>query len=150
TADIVNPILRQKGIRSLLGVPLVVGGRVIGVLHVGTLHPRIFTAADTELLQLAGDRAAMAIDNATMFEQRGLVEALQRSLLPDPLPELPGIEFAARYVPAAEGRSIGGDWYDVFELDGGRIGLAIGDVMGRGVDAAVLMAQLRTALRAYA
>jgi serine phosphatase RsbU (regulator of sigma subunit)/putative methionine-R-sulfoxide reductase with GAF domain/anti-sigma regulatory factor (Ser/Thr protein kinase) len=148
-ADIHNPILRQKGIKSLLGVPLLVEGRVIGVLHVGTLTPRIFTAEDVELLQLAGDRAGMAIDNATRYAQRGLVEALQRSLLPEPLPDVPGIRFAARYVPSAEGRSIGGDWYDAFPLGDGRIALAIGDVMGRGVEAAVLMAQLRTALRAY-
>jgi GAF domain-containing protein/anti-sigma regulatory factor (Ser/Thr protein kinase) len=149
-ADVVNPILRQKGIRSLLGVPLLVQGRVIGVLHVGTLTPRVFTAADEELLLLAGERAALAIDNATLFEQRGLVEAMQRSLMPDPLPDLTGLSFAASYVPAAVGRSIGGDWYDVFTLERGQIGLVIGDVMGRGVEAAVMMSQLRTSTRAYA
>jgi len=63
-ADVLNPILREKGIKSLLGVPLLVGGNVIGVLHVGVLSPRVFTAQDTELLQLAGDRAALAIEQA--------------------------------------------------------------------------------------
>jgi anti-sigma regulatory factor (Ser/Thr protein kinase) len=149
-AEILNPILREKGIRSLLGVPLLVEGRVIGVLHVGTLHPREFTERDRDLLQLAGDRAATAIENASLFEQRRLVEALQRSLVPDALPQVPGIELAAAYQPAVVGTRIGGDWYDVFQLDAGRIGLVIGDVMGRGIEAAVLMAQLRTALRAYA
>ena len=81
-ADILNPILREKGIRSLLGVPLLVEGRVLGVLHVGTLTPRLFTPADAELLQFAGDRAAMAIDRARLFHQRGVVDALQRTIVP--------------------------------------------------------------------
>ena len=67
-ADVLNPILRQKGIKSMLGVPLLVGGEVIGVLHVGTLVPRKFDDDDVELLQFAGDRAAIAIDHARAFE----------------------------------------------------------------------------------
>jgi serine phosphatase RsbU (regulator of sigma subunit)/anti-sigma regulatory factor (Ser/Thr protein kinase) len=149
-ADVLNPILREKGIRSLLGVPLVVEGRVIGVLHVGTLTPREFTAADTDLLRSAADRAALAIDRARLYEQRQVVEALQRTLLPETLPQLPGLELAARYQPALVGTSIGGDWYDVFPLAAGQVALVIGDVMGHGVAAAALMAQMRTALRAYA
>ena len=149
-ADILNPILRQKGIRSLLGVPLLVDGEVIGVLHVGTLVPRIFSATDRRLLQLAADRAALAIERARLYEQRRVVEAMQRALLPDTVPEIPGVEIAVRYRPAAVGQTIGGDWYDAFELGDGRITLVIGDVMGRGVEAAALMAQLRTSLRAYA
>jgi anti-sigma regulatory factor (Ser/Thr protein kinase) len=74
---------------------------------------------------------------------------LQRRLLPDELPAIAGLELAARYLPAA-GSSLGGDWYDVFELPGGRVVLAVGDVVGHGVAAAAAMAQLRTALRAYA
>ena len=86
-ADILNPILREKGIRSLLGVPLLVEGASIGVLHVGTLTPRDFTDEDAALLQLAADRAALAIERARLFdalerEHRG-AETLQRSLLPD-------------------------------------------------------------------
>jgi GAF domain-containing protein/anti-sigma regulatory factor (Ser/Thr protein kinase) len=149
-ADVLNPILREKGIRSMLGVPLVVEGRVTGVLHVGTLTPRDFTAADTELLRMAADRAALAIDRARLYEERQVVEALQRTLLPDQLPRLPGLELAARYQPARVGAGIGGDWYDVFPLVAGQVALVIGDVMGHGVAAAALMAQLRTALRAYA
>jgi GAF domain-containing protein/anti-sigma regulatory factor (Ser/Thr protein kinase) len=149
-ADVLNPILREKGIRSLLGVPMVVEGRVTGVLHVGTLTPREFTAADTELLRSAADRAAMAIDRARLYEERRLVEALQRTLLPESLPQLPGLELAARYQPALVGTGIGGDWYDVFPLVAGEVALVIGDVMGHGVAAAALMAQMRTALRAYA
>jgi serine phosphatase RsbU (regulator of sigma subunit)/anti-sigma regulatory factor (Ser/Thr protein kinase) len=149
-ADILNPILREKGIRSLLGVPLLVEGRVLGVLHVGTLRLRDFTADEESLLQLAGDRAAMAIEHARLFEQRRIVESLQRVLLPGSLPDIPGLEFAARYRPAAVGAHVGGDWYDVFALPAGKVGIVIGDVVGTGVAAAALMAQLRTALRAYA
>jgi serine phosphatase RsbU (regulator of sigma subunit)/anti-sigma regulatory factor (Ser/Thr protein kinase) len=149
-ADILNPILRQKGIRSLLGVPLVVEARVLGVLHVGTLTRRTFTDHDAELLQVAGDRVAMAIANAQLEEQRRIVESLQRVLLPSRLPEIPAVELAARYRPAAVGTRVGGDWYDVFPLAGGKVVLTIGDVVGQGVAAAALMAQLRMALRAFA
>ena len=148
-ADIYNPILREKGIKSLLGAPLLAGGRVIGVLHVGTLHFREFTNDDKDLLQLAADRAAPAIENAKLFEQRRVAETLQRTLLPVELPGIAGLEIASRYVPA-EGSGLGGDWYDVFELPESRIAIAVGDVVGHGVGAAAVMAQLRTALRAYA
>ena len=122
---------------------------MIGVLHVGSLAPRNFTPDDKELLQLAADRAAPAIENARLFEQRRVAEVLQRTLLPSELPSIAGLEVASRYVPAA-GTSLGGDWYDVFELPESRIALAVGDVVGHGVTAAAVMAQLRTALRAYA
>jgi GAF domain-containing protein/anti-sigma regulatory factor (Ser/Thr protein kinase) len=148
-ADILNPILREKGIRSLLGVPLLVQGRVIGVLHVGSLTPREFDEDDRDLLQLAADRAALAIEQARVYEQRRVAETLQRRLLPRRLAEGLAIEVDARYLPAA-GASLGGDWYDVFAVPGGNIGVAVGDVVGHGVAAAAVMAQLRTALRAYA
>jgi anti-anti-sigma factor len=77
-------------------------------------------------------------------------ETLQRSLLPDRLPIIPGVEFASRYIPGGAGLEVGGDWYDVFTLPRGRLGLTIGDVVGRGLSAAAAMGQLRTALRAYA
>jgi GAF domain-containing protein/anti-sigma regulatory factor (Ser/Thr protein kinase) len=147
--DILNPLLREKGIRSLLGVPLLVQGRVIGVLHVGSLTPREFTADDIDLLQLAGDRAALAIEQARLYEQRRVAEALQRRLLSSDITGDSGLDAAARYLPAAGG-SLGGDWYDVFPLAGGRIGVAVGDVVGHGLEAAAVMAQLRTAVRAYA
>jgi anti-anti-sigma factor len=77
-------------------------------------------------------------------------ETLQRSLLPDRLPNVPGVELASRYLPGGAGLEVGGDWYDVFTLPSGRLGLTIGDVVGRGLAAAATMGQLRTALRAYA
>jgi anti-sigma regulatory factor (Ser/Thr protein kinase)/putative methionine-R-sulfoxide reductase with GAF domain len=151
-AEILNPILRTKGIRSLLGVPMLVAGGIVGVLHVGTVTPREFTNEDATLLQLAAAQAAPAIDRARLFdaldrEHRSAV-ALQRSLLPDRLPELVGVETAARYLPARD--EVGGDWYDVVDLPGGSVGLAIGDVAGHGARAAALMGQLRIGLRAYA
>jgi len=148
TADIANPILRERGLKSLLGVPLLVEGTVIGVLHVGTLHPRDFTDDDTQVLQLAGDRAALAIYGRLTERERGLADALQRSLMPA-LPPVPGMRLAGRYLPA-DGAHLGGDWYDAFPLPGGQLALTIGDVVGRGFKAAALMGQLRSGLRAYA
>lgn len=147
-ADIYNPILREKGLASLLGVPLIVEGQVVGVWHVGTLTERAFDDEDEELLQRAADRAALAISSRLTERERGLADALQRSLMPR-LPELPALSLAGRYLPAAAER-LGGDWYDAFPLPDGRLGMAIGDVVGRGFHAAAIMGQLRSGLRAYA
>lgn len=151
-ADIHNPILREKGIRSMLGVPLIVESELIGVLHVGTLTPRQFGQRDLAVLQLAAARAAPGIERARLFSalehEHRVAMLLQRSLLPRALPEAVGIKVAARYLPARD--EVGGDWYDVIELPRGLVGLAIGDVVGHGVRAAALMGQLRTALHAYA
>jgi serine phosphatase RsbU (regulator of sigma subunit)/anti-sigma regulatory factor (Ser/Thr protein kinase) len=147
-ADIYNPILREKGLVSLLGVPLLVEGGVIGVLHVGTLTHRLFADDEVDLLQSAADRAALAIASRLTERERGLADALQSSLLPR-LPDLPALALTGRYLPAASAQ-LGGDWYDAFQLPDGRLGMAIGDVVGRGFRAAALMGQLRSGLRAYA
>lgn len=151
-ADILNPILREKGIRSLLGVPLIVEAQLIGVLHVGSLQPREFGQQDLAVLQLAAARAAPGIERARLFSalehEHEVAMVLQRSLLPGRLPESYGVAVASRYMPARE--EVGGDWYDVIELPGGRIGLVIGDVVGHGLRAATRMGQVRTALRSYA
>lgn len=148
-SNVLNPILREKGVRSLLGVPLVVHEEMLGVLHVGTLQPRHFTPDDQALLQLVGDRVALAI-NAGLYErERAVARTLQRSLLPERLPTPKGFLLAARYL-AAPGGDVGGDWYDAFLLPGGFIAVAIGDVVGRGLRAASAMGKLRNALRAYA
>jgi serine phosphatase RsbU (regulator of sigma subunit)/anti-sigma regulatory factor (Ser/Thr protein kinase) len=148
-AEVVNPILRQRGIRSMLGVPLQVEGRVIGVMHIGTLVRRDFDEDAVMLLQLAADRAALAIDEARISEQRAVTAIMQRTLLPDALPQIPGMRFSAKYLPAGSGVKIGGDWYDVLQQPNGRLTFVIGDVVGRGVLAASVMAEIRTALRAY-
>jgi anti-sigma regulatory factor (Ser/Thr protein kinase)/putative methionine-R-sulfoxide reductase with GAF domain len=151
-ADILNPILREKGVRSLLGVPLIVEGELIGVLHVGSLTPRLFGDRDLAVLQFAAARVAPGIERARLFSalerEHRVAMLLQRSLLPKQLVNLVGVSTAARYLPATD--EVGGDWYDVFELSRGRLGVAIGDVVGHGVKAAALMGRLRTALHAYA
>jgi GAF domain-containing protein/anti-sigma regulatory factor (Ser/Thr protein kinase) len=151
-ADVLNPILREKGISSLLGVPLIVEGNLIGVLHVGSLSPRDFGQKELAVLQLAAARAAPAIERARLLSElqheHQVAMLLQRSLLPVGLPSGVGFEVAARYLAARE--EVGGDWYDVIELPRGHLGFAIGDVVGHGISAAALMGQLRTALRAHA
>src|SRR5919201_4532435 len=146
----VNPLFQEKGVRSLLGVPLVVEGEVIGVLHVGMLSPREFHEGDIELLQLVADRVALSIERSRLMVQGQIAETLQRSLLPRKLPQVPGLRMAARYLPAADESAVGGDWYDVIELDNHSIGFVIGDVAGHGMAAATFMGQLRSAVRAYA
>jgi FixJ family two-component response regulator/anti-sigma regulatory factor (Ser/Thr protein kinase) len=149
-AEIVSPVLREK-VASVAGVPLLADGRIIGVMHVGSTAPRHFTAEDTIVLQLAADRAGRAIERARRFQQEHeTAVTLQRSLLPDRLPDIPGLVLAARYLPGAAGAEVGGDWYDVIPLGDGRVGIAMGDVVGRGIPAASLMGQLRNGLRAYA
>jgi phosphoserine phosphatase RsbU/P len=146
--NVLNPILLDKGIQSLVGVPLLVHGAVIGVLHVGTVRNRVFTADDATLLQLAADRAALAVQSLRSREDRAAAAALQRSLLPSALPVVTGVEAAARYVPG-EGQ-VGGDWYDMFPLPWGELGVVAGDVAGSGLAGAVIMGRMRSALRAYA
>jgi phosphoserine phosphatase RsbU/P len=145
---VLNPILWAKGIRSMMGAPMVASGRVVGVMHVGSLTPRQFTSQDTELLQLAADRAAAAVQSIAAQTDRFAAAALQRSLVPTALPAVPGAEMAARYVPGSGG--VGGDWYDVFTLPSGELSVVIGDVAGSGLAAAVIMGRMRSALRAYA
>ncbi|MCP2274137.1 GAF domain-containing protein [Actinokineospora diospyrosa] len=146
---VASPALWRKGLRALLGVPILVREELIGVLHVGSLTVREFTEADTHLLLLVADRVALAIQAETTSAERAATTALQRSLLPTRFPDVAGVSFAARYVPGAVA-GLGGDWYDVFQLPSGRVGVVIGDVAGHGLGAAVVMGRLRSALRAYA
>jgi GAF domain-containing protein/anti-sigma regulatory factor (Ser/Thr protein kinase) len=149
--ELVSPMLREHGIVSLLGVPLLVEDQLLGVLHVGSREPREFTDDDVALLELAASRLAVALAHSRLYEREHRVAAtLQRSLLPEHLPEVEGATLASRYLPGATDAAVGGDWFDVIPLAGGRVGLAMGDVVSRGVRAASVMGQLRNALRAYA
>jgi sigma-B regulation protein RsbU (phosphoserine phosphatase) len=148
-ADVLNPVLIEKGIRSLLGVPIFAAGEVVGVLHVGTTAQRRFTDDDILLLQAAADRAGVAGQVRSRKLEQAAAVALQRSLLPNRLPSVPGVSLAARYVPGHE-FGVGGDWYDVFTLPSGHLGMVIGDVSGHGLASAVVMGRIRSALRAYA
>jgi serine phosphatase RsbU (regulator of sigma subunit)/anti-sigma regulatory factor (Ser/Thr protein kinase) len=133
-------------------VPLLARGRPVGVIAYGLEREgRVVAADDVWLASEAAKRAAIGIENASRYEQEHLVaELLQRAVLPEELPKPAGVDLAARYVPAGPGVEVGGDWYDAFVLDDGRVGLVIGDVAGHDVAAASSMAQLRNALRAYA
>ncbi len=142
-----NPLLWDRGIRSLLGVPLFAGGKVIGVMHVGSLTGRQFTREDTDLLQLAADRAALALRSLMAQDDALAAVALHRSLLPAALPEVPGMELSARYVTGSG--NVGGDWYDVFVLPDEKLSVVVGDVAGSGLQAAVIMGRMRSSLRAY-
>ncbi|WP_310964939.1 PP2C family protein-serine/threonine phosphatase [Nocardioides terrisoli] len=148
-ATVVNPVLLHKGVRSMLGVPLLVGDEVLGVLHVGSLQPREFSPDEVALLQLAAERAASAVSQLRARTSRQAAGVLQRGLLPSGLPRQSGLELAARYVPGGQ-LGVGGDWYDVFDLPGERLGIVVGDVAGHGLLAAIVMGRLRSALRAYA
>ncbi|MFJ1969752.1 PP2C family protein-serine/threonine phosphatase [Streptomyces sp. NPDC087903] len=135
--------------RPLLCVPLPTRRTPLGVL---TLSPpgESWDPDDAVMLIELTRRASIAIDNARRFEHnRDIAETLQRALLTD-LPTTPGLHLAARYLPATHGLNIGGDWYDAFRQPDGSLITVIGDVTGHGLHAAVMMSQLRTALRAYA
>ena len=147
--NVLYSIISEHGISSLLGVPLLISETLIGVLHVGTLVPRRFTDDEVRLLQIVAERVAFAAQSRRAEVERTAAAVLQRSLLPARLPVVPGIELAARYVPAENG-GVSGDWYDVFTLPSGWLCIVIGDVVGRGLGAADVMGRLRSALRAYA
>ncbi len=138
-------------IASLMVVPLVTADELLGLIVLGATAEDRFDAGALELLTLAADRMAIAIDHVQRFAHgRQLVETLQRSLLPDRLPHHPRLELAARYLPSGLAPQIGGDWYDAIELDRDRTAVMIGDVVGHGVRAATTMSELRNALRAFA
>jgi putative methionine-R-sulfoxide reductase with GAF domain len=147
--SVVSPILLAKHIVSVLGVPMIHAGQVIGVLYIGARTTRRFSSDDIELLQLVADRASLATRARLSRLDRAATVALQRSLLPARPPRVPGLDVAARYVPGTE-VGVGGDWYDLFALPSGHIGIVIGDVAGSGLRAAVVMGRIRSALRAYA
>src|SRR3954463_9158660 len=146
-----DPLFRRAAVRALLGVPLEIEDGVIGVLQVASRQARRFSSDEMRLVELAADRIARAIERTQINERaHQIAETLQRALLPERLPEIPGVDLAARYLPGGPGAEVGGDWYDAIFHGDGRVGLIMGDVVGRGIDAASLMGQLRTAFRAYA
>ncbi|WP_298557029.1 SpoIIE family protein phosphatase [Streptomyces luteogriseus] len=142
--------LHEAGAHSYLALPLVARGKVLGTLSLyRTVNERPFDDRDQVLASELAARAAICIDNARLYgRERGTALTLQRSLLPSTPAEREGLDIAARYRPALS--EVGGDWYDVLPLGPGRTGLVVGDVMGKGVQAAAIMGQLSTATRALA
>jgi serine phosphatase RsbU (regulator of sigma subunit)/anti-sigma regulatory factor (Ser/Thr protein kinase) len=145
-------VLRQLGIVSAIIAPLTVRGQTFGAISfVWAESGRTYSEEDQRLALELARRAAVAIDNARLYRrERSIAETLQRSLLRKHLPEFPGMTIASRYLPARQEAEVGGDWYDALALPDGRVGLVMGDVAGRGIQAAAVMGQLQNAVRAYA
>jgi len=146
--SVLNPILREAGVRRLLGVPVNGKTGLIGVLHVGTFNSRDFTETDIASLEQSAADIGQRLSERTANDGHLAALALQRSLLPAAPPPIDGLDIAVRYLPA-EG-DLGGDWYDIFKLPNGTVGFVMGDVEGHGLHSAVVMGRLRSALRAYA
>ena len=136
------------GMRAVMLVPMLAGGRAIGVISlVSAESGRRFERSDLELAEELARRAGTAVQNARLYRERSHIAAtLQRGLLPDALPEIPGLRLASLYRPAGEENLVGGDFYDAFATDSGWM-LLVGDVTGRGADAAAQTGQARHTLR---
>ncbi|MER8186412.1 SpoIIE family protein phosphatase [Kitasatospora sp. NPDC094015] len=146
--DRVQPSL-DAGVHSYLMVPLLARGTVLGGAEfIRSRNPDAFTTADVSLAEELAARAAVCIDNARLYRrERDTALTLQRSLLPQDVHHTPGLEIASRYLPSSVISEVGGDWFDVVPLSGGRVALIVGDVMGHGIRAAATMGQLRTVAR---
>ncbi len=151
SGDELSGLYRSLGMHSAMIVPLTARRQVLGALSLVTsVSGRVYDADDLSMAADLARRAALTVDNARLYEREHQVaEALQRSLLPQ-LPQVPGLDRATRYLPGSTAAQVGGDWYDLFALPDGAIGVAIGDVMGHDLSAAASMGQLRSVLRSYA
>jgi PAS domain S-box-containing protein len=137
--------------RSWVGLPLLAAGAPLGALRFSFGRPRRITEEERVFLEALAGQCALAVERAAMYErEHATAETLQRSLLPDKLPVVPGLELDARYLPVTRNMEIGGDWYDVFRLPDRRLAVTVGDVMGKGLTAAAGMGRVRNALRALA
>ena len=139
-----------SGHTSYLFVPLVAGRRANALLVLSWADPHEFSVEERRFVEALAGQAAQAIDRASSFEtEQTIAETLQRSVLPVSLPRVEGVQLAARYLPGTAELDVGGDWFDALTLPDGRLGLVVGDVVGKGVAAAATMAQLRNAMRAF-
>ncbi|WP_328617358.1 SpoIIE family protein phosphatase [Amycolatopsis sp. NBC_00355] len=139
-------------VRSYLAVSAIspTTGEVLGGFFFGHPGSARFTERHEYLAEGIAGYTAIALDNARLYErERTLVTELSRSMLPV-TPDIPGLDVLTRYLPAATGTKIGGDWFDVIRLPSGATAFVIGDVVGHGVTAATVMGQVRTAIRCYA
>ena len=145
-------LVRSLGMRSAMIAPMIARGRTLGVITlIAAETGRSYDEADLLLAEELARRAATSIDNARLYTERSYIaRTLQQSLLPPHLPDIPGVELAARYRPVGEGNEVGGDFYDLFDLGEGNWAVAIGDVSGKGAEAAALTALVRYSLRAVA
>jgi serine phosphatase RsbU (regulator of sigma subunit) len=141
-------LIRDVGLRSVMIVPMRVGGRVLGAITLASADSeRSFDEDDLVFAEGIARRAAVAIENARLYTERArIAETLQESLLPERLPDVPGWELEASYAAGERGSDVGGDFYDVFAVEGGFM-VVLGDVTGRGVAAAALTATVRHTAR---
>ncbi|QKW10320.1 SpoIIE family protein phosphatase [Streptomyces sp. NA04227] len=145
------PDVKRIGVTSAAYLPLIAQARAIGALGLLYAGRTGFEEADRSLLVALGSGIAQNLQRAMFYEQeKDLAEGLQHAMLPRTVPDVPGADIAVRYRSASAGRDVGGDWYDVIPLPGGRVGVVIGDVQGHDTHAAAVMGQLRIVLRAYA
>ncbi|MGZ8631632.1 MAG: SpoIIE family protein phosphatase, partial [Actinomycetota bacterium] len=136
---------------SMMGVPLAYRGTIRGVVHVASRAPRRFADDEVEVLSLAANRIASALERASLYDNRAAMsQALQQSLAPVDLPEIEGVDLAALYLPFSPDDEIGGDFYDVFPHGDGSWGLVVGDVSGKGPEAAAVMGLAAHTIRAVA
>ena len=145
-------LIRSLGMRSVMIVPMIARGRTLGAISfIASDTGRRYGDDDVLLAQELARRAATSVDNARLYSERSYIaRTLQQSLLPPHLPEIPGLELAGRYRAAGEGNEVGGDFYDVFQIAGDSWAVVIGDVCGKGADAAALTALTRYTIRAIA
>jgi PAS domain S-box-containing protein len=143
--------LRHTDEQAWVGLPLLSSGAALGALRFSFTRPRKITDEERVFLEALAGQCALALERASLFErEHNTAETLQRSLLPDRLPTIPGIILEASYLPVTRNMEIGGDWYDAFRLPDGKLAVATGDVMGKGLTAAAGMGRVRNALRALA
>ncbi|MEU3980675.1 SpoIIE family protein phosphatase [Streptomyces sp. NPDC026672] len=144
--------MRKHGFHSGMIVPVTARGTTLGVvLFARSLREESFEPEDLALAEELVSRAAVCLDNARRFtRERTSAVALQRSLLPQGLPEQSAVEAASRYLPATPRLGVGGDWFDLIPLSGARVAMVVGDVVGHGLQAAATMGRLRTAVRTLA
>ena len=137
--------------RSWVGLPLLAAGAPLGALRFSFGRPRKIIEEERVFLEALAGQCSLAVERAGLYErEHTTAETLQRSLLPDQLPSVPGLVLTAMYRPVAKNMEIGGDWYDAFRLADQRLAVAVGDVMGKGLTAAAGMGRVRNALRALA
>ncbi len=145
------PNIEVLGIEAAAYLPLIAQAQPIGALGLLYRDKSGFSAEERNVLVALGSSIAQSLQRAVLYDQEhDLAEGLQQAMLPRKIPQVPGAGIAVRYRSARMGRDVGGDWYDVITLPGGRVGAVIGDVQGHDTDAAAVMGQLRIVLRAYA
>ena len=147
----VADILRRVCLDSAIIMPALIGQRPAGAVVLGRDEGRPrFTETDVAVTEELNRRLAAGMANVEAFAlEHTVAETLQHALMPDAPPRIAGLDLAVRYLPATNGVHVGGDWYDVFPLSGGRVALAIGDVVGHSIGSASIMGQIRSLLRAY-